>query len=150
MENGYLYFTVTVAAVSFASLSLYEHGAERGFRFALGVILAAALFTPVTALVKSVSSLEFDYTGGDFESKALSKTLEEAVADGVRESIAEEFSIKEKSIEVEFVAFDCDKMTAEGIRVTLVGAAAVRDIVAVEKFVSELGLGECILEVRVG
>ena len=52
--------------------------------------------------------------------------------------------------EVELFGFDAEKMSAEGVRVTLSGTAAAKDIVAVEKFVSELGFGGCILEVRLG
>ena len=150
MENAYLYFTVLIAAVSLSSLALYDQTSARDYRFALGVILTAALVTPAVSSIKSLSSLEFDYTGGDFESVSLSKTLEDAFADGIRDGIAEEFSIGKKSIEVEIFGFDADKMTADGIRVTLVGTAALTDIVAVEKFVSELGIGECSTEVRLG
>ena len=150
MENAYLYFTVAVAAVSLSSLALYDPASARDYRFALGVILTAALVSPAVSCVKSLSSLEFDYTGGDFESVSLSKTLEEAISDGVRDSIAEEFSVAKGSVEVEILGFNAEKMSAEGIRVTLVGTAVTTDIVAVEKFVSELGLGECSTEVRLG
>ena len=150
MTNAYLYFTVLIAAVSLSSLALYDPTSAKDYRFALGVILTAALVTPAVSCVKSLSDLEFDYTGGDFESVSLSKTLEEAFSDGIRESISDEFSIEKKSIEVELFGFDGEKMTAEGIRVTLVGTAALSDIVAVEKFVSELCLGECSTEVRLG
>ena len=150
MENAYLYFTAVVFAVALASLILYDTADAKGYRFALGMILTAALFTPAVSLVNGLKNIDFAYTGEGFESLSLEKTLEKAVADGVRDSIAEEFSIKKNSIEVELVAFDPEKMSADGIRVTLVGKASASDIVAVEKFVSELGLGECILEVRVG
>lgn len=150
MENTYLYFTAVIFAVALASLILYDPSDAKGYRFALGMILTAALFTPAVPLVNGLKNIDFAYTGEGFESISLEKTLEKAVADGVRDSIAEEFSIKKNSIEVELFGFDAEKITAEGITVTLIGTAAAKDIVAVEKFVSELGLGECILEVRVG
>ena len=150
MENAYLYFTAVVFAVALASLILYDPSDAKGYRFALGMILTAALFTPAVSLVNGLKNIDFAYTGEGFESLSLEKTLENAVCDGVRTSVADEFSINESCIEVELFGFDAEKMSAEGVRVTLSGTAAAKDIVAVEKFVSELGFGGCILEVRLG
>ena len=150
MENAYIYFTALIAAVALTSLSLCGSQEMRGFRFALGVILSAALFDPTVSAVKELANIDLTYTGEDFQSVFLEKTLESAVCDGIRDSIAGEFSIKKENVEVELFGFDAEKITAEGITVTLIGTAAAKDIVAVEKFVSEIGLGDCRAEVRLG
>ena len=150
MENAYVYFTVIISISALSAALLYDPENRSGFKFALGIILMAALFDPAVTAIKGLSSLEFDYTGTAFESEALSSTLEEGFLDGVRRMIADEFSIKEKNIELKARGFDPENMRAEEISVTLVGIAMTEDVLAIEKFVSELGLGKCTLEVRVG
>ena len=148
MESVYLYFTAIIAAVALASLSLCDEQQTRGFRFALGVILTAALFNPAVLAIKGLANLDFTYTGEDFESVSLEKTLEQAFCDGIANGIAEEFSIKKENVSVVPRGFDREKMSAEEIVVTLYGTAAAKDTLAVERFVTELGVGKCVLEVQ--
>lgn len=150
MGNAYVYIAVSISAVALASFSMYDQGTQKASRFALGIILFAALISPITSAVSGLLSIDFNDTGGYVESSAVDKTLQEAFCEGIRRTVAEGFSLKADCVAVGVSGFDCEKMSADKIFVTLSGSAALTDIRAVESFVSDLGVGKCILEVRLG
>lgn len=150
MENTYLYLTLSLAAVAFSSFVMYDEERMKSSRFALGIISLAALLIPLVSLVRGTLNVEFSYTDTTYPSSAVTKTLEAAFADGISDALEDEFSINDEDIEVRIFGFDEEKMTADEISVTLSGRAAAKDLGRIEDYVTELGLGKCVLEVRIG
>lgn len=150
MQNGYLYITVSLMAVALSSFVMYDEERMKASRFALGIISLSALVMPLISAVKGIESIKFSYTDNIYSSTALQETLETAFADGISNAIEDEFLIRDKDVDVRVVGFDEKEMRAEQIFVTLSGRAVAKDIRAVEKFVTELDLGKCVLEVHFG
>ena len=150
MENGYLYVLAVMAAVAFASFAAYDEERARQSRFALGIILLAALTAPIPSFARGLQCLDFSYTGEDYSSSAVEKTCEEAFVLGISQGICQKFDIRAEDLSVETVGFDAERVIAEELLVTLSGRAAVKNLTQIEEYVNELGVGKCILEVRVG
>ena len=145
-----VYVTVSVASVALASFFTYDGESRKASRLALGIILLASLVSPIASAVRGLASIDFSDTGAYVESSAVEKTLEEAFCEGVAVCIAEEFSLKADTVSVKAHAFNSETMRADELTVTLSGSSATKDLKAVENFVNGLGLGKCILEVRLG
>ena len=145
-----VYVTVSVASVALASFFTYDGESRKASRLALGIILLASLVSPIASAVRGLASIDFSDTGAYVESSAVEKTLEEAFCEGVAVCIAEEFSLKGDTVRVKARAFNSETMRADELTVTLSGSSATKDLKAVESFVNGLGLGKCILEVRLG
>ena len=150
MENGYLYVFVCFSAVAFASFVIYDSERLNQARFALGIILLSALCVPLGSLVGTLRNMEFDYTGGDYSSDLVEKTLEEAYCEGILRSLCTQFSVAEENVTVEAEGFDPEKMKAETVRVTLSGRGALVNLSALREHVEGLGVKKCITEVRIG
>ena len=150
MGSGYIYVVASLASVAFASFVIYDEERMKLSRFALGIILLAALTKPLGSLVDGLANMEFTYTGEGFSSSLVEKTTEEAFSLGLSRAIASEFSLKEGDISVTPRGFDSENLVAKELVVTLSGRAALADYGRIEDYVNSLGLGKCILEVRIG
>jgi hypothetical protein len=76
--------------------------------------------------------------------------VEEFFADGVALAVAEKFSLDRDDIRVSLRNFNIENMSAERIRLTLSGVAALADYKAVERYVNSLDIGECDVEIEIG
>ncbi len=150
MENSYLYIIVCLFSVGLASFLSYGGAREKGMRLALGVILLASLIPPISSAVKTFSELQPEGSEEYTESSLVERTVEDAVCRGIAEALAEEISQSATDISVSLSGFDSEKMSAEGVSVTLKGKAAFSDIKRAESFVSSLGFGKCTAEVYFG
>lgn len=150
MENSYLYIVVCLFSVALSSFLAYGGARGREMRLALGVILLASLIPPISSAVKGFSELQLDVAEEYTESSLVERTVEEAVCLGIAEALADEISQSASDISVSLSGFDSEKMSADGVRVTLKGKAAFSDIKKAESFVSELGFGKCTAEVYFG
>ena len=150
MEGGYLYVIAVMAAVAFASFASYDEERARQSRFALGIILLASLTAPLVSIVRGLDNIDFNYTGEDYSATVVEKTLEEAFVDGISRGIRERFDIRSEDLSVEALGFDADGLKATTVLVTLSGRAAVKNFGEIESYVNGLGVGKCILEVRLG
>lgn len=150
MGSGYLSLLAPIMAVAFASFVIYDSERLKASRFALGIILLAAVISPLGAAIKGFANMDFVYTGEDYSSSAVEKTLEEAFCDGISRAVCEKFSINTENVSVISEGFDDETMKAELIFLYLSGSAVTADYGSIEDYVNSLGLGKCILEVYFG
>lgn len=143
--SGYFYSIVAVALLVSVLLFVAYRESEVAMRFAFGVIVTAALLLPLADILPSVDIdgiIEDIKSGFDMEPLYTEKT-EEAIESGIARAVCDKFSLSEGCVSVSLYGFDFDNMRAERIRVTLVGTAIFSDLEKIEKYVTELGLGEC-------
>lgn len=145
-----LVFAVAFAAAA-ASFVSYDGGKSPAVRGAIAIVLLLAVSQPIAAFAAELGELRAPtFSGFDAEGEGeYEETSREAFSEGVVKLIAEEFSVSEKNISVKIEGFDFESMTAEKIFVTLYGAAALRDPEAIEKFITDCGLGECYAEIGI-
>ena len=146
----YFYSLMLVALlVSVLSFISYKEG-EGASRFALGVIMTAAVLLP---LLKIIPSVDFDRIIEEIKQEAsgvpiYSERCEEAIEEGIARAVCEEFSLSDGSAAVSLSGFDFENMRAEKIKLTLSGRAVFADLEKIEKFVLGLGLGDCEVSVE--
>ena len=125
-------------------------------RAALGIIFLYVVLSPLAdaAWNFELGDLSADNiadniigeTEADVEYEA---AAEEAFSEGIRRAVADKFSLPRESITVRIYGFEFSKMRCERIFLLLCGRAAFADNKAVEKYVNEMGLGECDVEIEI-
>lgn len=150
--NGYAFAVFSICLVG-GALSLLFHGSGRGERMVLGIV---TLYIIISPLADGLSDFDLDRWLEELRGESVSVApeyegvLEESFADGVALAVAEKFSLERENIRVDLRNFDVESMSAERIRVTLSGVAALADYKAVEKYLNSLDLGECDVEIEIG
>ena len=140
---GYVYVVALSFTVAFASFAAYDEESSRASRFALGVILLAALVPLLTSFVSDVKDGDFlrsfdsDY-GSVSGGEVFEEVLYEAYCSGVRDAVAEKFDLPVDNIRVSCAGFCSESASCERISVTLSGRAALGDILAIKRYVSEI------------
>ena len=138
-------------AVSLLGLLCYKDGKSE--KIALGIIALYVIISPVAkAAVKFDPDSIIQWIPPDTEESdgGYIKIAEEAFAKGILAAVTERFSFKEENVTVELSGFDFDKMSAESIEITLSGVAALADCRAVEKYINDMDIGECKVEIKIG
>lgn len=146
----YLYSLVfTAFSVSFFSFLGYKE--ERGVRFASGVILLYVVIVPILSFAPSIdldtlipSGMEFVTEDGEFSALTV-----DALEDGIKQAVCEEFSLNSNRVRVTVHGFDFKEMRAERITVVLSGAGIFSNIEKIEKFVTDIGVGECEVDIEI-
>ena len=134
--------------VSFASFASVAQNGRGAIKFALGVILLAALIAPLEGLVSGIGSGLSQIGSGDYKDEGnFSEYTESAFCEGIRLAVAEEFSLEEGDVSVLAIGFSVESMRAELIKIMLYGKAASSDYRAIREFVEENGLGKCEVEI---
>ena len=129
------------------------YGQGRGESLVIGIVVLWVLISPVLdSLVhfdfdKWIDSIEIPEYG---DNSQIGSVIEDAFAEGIARAVAEKFSIDEDSVRVRLYGFDQNKLCAENIRVILSGRAIMVDYKAVEKYINEMDIGECNVEIEVG
>lgn len=118
---------------------------EKYARCAMGLLLLYALISPLPKLIENVA---FDIKDFDVPSysDAFGDALEESIARGIEEALAEEFELDGELLRVELSGLTREPLGAERIYVILSGGAVTADHRRIKAFVEKMGLGEC--EVR--
>ena len=93
---------------------------------------------------------DVDDVTGEYRDEGYSEIGEAALCDGICRAISEEFSLSENDVFVRVQDFDFVKMKGETVSVLLSGKAAFCDSRAVKKFVDEMGVGKCEIEISIG
>ena len=127
-----------------------KNGAEKG---ALGIILLYVVLSPIANELGELTANGFDVESliGSIDSDSgYSEITEEALCNGISLAIASEFSVSEEDVLVRIFNFDFEGMRGDTVRVLLSGRAALSDNKAIKKFVDEMGVGECEIEIRLG
>lgn len=132
---------------------MLSHGQGKAESLAVGIIILWVILSP---LGESLSYFDPDgWLDGieipDYESESeLGAVIEDAFAKGIGRAVAERFSLDTENIRVRLYGFDKDNLRAEKIRIILSGRAALADYKAVEKYIDEMDLGECDVEIEIG
>lgn len=135
------------------ALLMLSYGQGRAESLAVGIITLSVILTPLADLVISADPEDFlNSLKGDVPQEELGAegVIEDAFAEGIALAVAEKFSLDPDDIRVRLVRFDQQAMSAEGIVITLSGAAVIADYKAVEKYVNSLDLGVCNVQIEIG
>lgn len=130
----------------------YRSG-ERGERLALAIITLYVIASP---LVKAAANFDPEGIGDYLEpgdvrvDDGYSQVAMEAFADGLGAAVAEKFSLDRDLVRVNVVGFDFENMCAQSIEVVLSGRAAMADYRAIERYINDMDIGECNVEVGIG
>ena len=150
--SGYALSVFTVCLVGGVCMTLC-HGSGRAESLAVGIIILFVILSPIA---ESLSHFDVDSWLGSFEVEdyegdaPLDSVIEDAFADGIRRGVAEKFLLDKEDIRIRLYDFDKESLTAGRIRVILSGRAALADYKSVEKYINEMNIGECEVEVEFG
>ena len=145
--------TVFAVCVIFGLLCLFSYGSGGAEKMALGIITLYLIIAPI---VIEVGNIDLDglfdkITTPDYETNGgYAEIAEDAFAEGIVKAVAEEFSLDKSNIRVRLYDFDFDKMQAKNIVVILSGRAAMADYRAVDRYVNQLEIGVCKVEIEIG
>ena len=132
-----------------ASLSSYRQG-EKITALALSVITAAAVLLPLGKIVEELPTLDADFSVAELpDEREYEEVAMNAYLDGVRDAVADRFSIDEDDLRVFCVGFDFEKMRCECLTVRVQGGAVFSDFDAIKKYLCE-NLGGCEVEIIIG
>ena len=150
----YILSAIVISAVFaiLGSLS-YSQSTEGRERIALSVLLLYFLVFPLPGIAHGIADFDVSIFDGQVvlpEDGEYELVAREAFCEGVREAVSDKYGIKKDGIEVGVVGFDFGKMRAEKIKILLSGVGALADWRSIEKYVTELGLGECEVEILIG
>ncbi len=150
--SGYALGVFAICLISGICLTLYQ-GSGKSQNLALGIITLWVILSPLGEIVGHfdpdawLDSIKIpEYEGGD----EMNYIIEDAFADGISRAVAERFSLEDKDIRIRLYGFDKTEMRAEKIMIILSGRAALADYKAVEKYVREMEVGECNVEIEIG
>lgn len=150
--SGYALGVFAICLVG-GAFTLLSHGSGRAERVVIGIV---TLYIIISPLADGLSDFDVDrwlesLRGEGVEvSPEYEEVLEQSFSEGLKNAVAEKFSLKRDNIRVSLSGFDVEKMRAERIRISLSGAAALADYKAVEKYINGLDVGECELEIEIG
>lgn len=127
---------------------IYKEKGEFGEKQALAVLLAFSLASPLPSLFSGGVELPLppDFSGDGFGEGEYVEVTREAFESGIREEIADKFSLNEDSVTVRCSGFSFNEMKADKITVLLSLSSAGVDPRRIEEYVRGLEIGEC--EVR--
>ena len=74
----------------------------------------------------------------------------DSFTEGIASALCQEFSINKEEIRVLAEGFSAADFSAERIRVVLSGGAVSKDYKEIEKYVNEMNIGECRVEIEFG
>lgn len=148
--TGYITGVFAISALlGLCSLLSYGKDDERVRKFAFSILLLYVTVLPLSGI--SLGDIDFGNLKnpgtnvGEYENVA-----REAFISGIREHIAREYSLDEDNIRVLVEDFDFSVMRAGRIRIILSGSAVFADYKGIEKYVNNLDMGECRVEIEIG
>ena len=135
------------------ALSLLCFDSGKAEKTAIGIITAFVILSPIITALKEVDidrALDSFVDQGYETDVSPSFVAEEAFAEGIKEAVAEKFSVNKENISVKVVDFDMKNMNAKEIVIFLSGTAVSSDYRGIKSYVNQLGLGECRVEIQLG
>ena len=144
---GLLVFGVC-AVVGVLSLVSYKQG-DGMRKFAFSVLMFAAIAAPLVSLVRNFDLGEElpDTLPGEY-GELYAEVAEEAFCDGLLREVSLRFGIPTGAAELSIYGFDFEKMSAERVKITLSGSAAIADTRAIKEYIEGFGIGECEVRIR--
>ena len=153
----YLGSVVVMSAIlGLISYISYPTGSEKTVKFAASVLLLYTALTPILGFAAKITSSDTSGILDGIHNENIEideeyiKVAAAAFKDGIYELLDSEFYVEKESAEVFVFGFDFRSMRAERIKILLFGNGAVADFRRIEKYITESGLGECEVNVRIG
>ncbi len=117
----------------------------KGVQFVLSLVLLSCLVFPLSGLLDSDPSFEGDFSYGKEEGDTIwEERLIEEVARGIKASICERFSLKEKEIEVTVSADVIDNtVLVRHLTLSLSGSALTCDLPSIRRYITDNTGAEC-------
>jgi len=153
----YLVPVVIMSAVlGMISFLSYPSPSEKTVKFATTVLLLYTALTPLFSFASNlsgdsvkdyISGLEFGVTESEGEYE---KVAEEAFKKGICKLLYTKYGIEEGSAEVYIYGFNFKNMKAEKIKILLCNKGAFSDFRSIEEYITEQGLGECEVNIKIG
>ena len=150
--SGY-FISVFVICSGFGVLGILSYDEKnKAQRAALGIIFLYVVLAPVAENLKSVGDATVDFEGiaDEYGDEGYEQIGETALSNGIRRAIAEKFSVSEGDVSVILRNFDFNEMKSDSVSVILTGKAVFSDSIAIKKFVNDLGVGKCEVEISIG
>ena len=147
---------VMSALLGMISYVSYPSGSERAVKFASSVLLLFTALTPILGFAADIQDLadkDITIDLGDVSNgadKEYAKVAEEAFKDGISKLLFTKYGIEEGEADVYIYGFDFEKMKAERIKILLTEKSVFSDYRGIEEYLTESGLGECEVNVRIG
>ena len=142
------YFTAVFVLSAFIGVIeklVYNDSGKFGEKATLAIILIYAVLSPLPSLVSEGGIFPElgDFGDGDLTGGEYIEVTKEAFEEGLKKTIAEEFSVNKDAITVRCFDFSFAEMRAERISVILSVSLAGTDPRRVENFINGLNIGEC-------
>ncbi len=143
---------ITAAVLALLKLLFYKDGTDGVRKFAFAVLALYVATAPLSEALSGIGDAPFfDFDIPDSEyGEDYEEVAEDAFCQGVKRLVCDKFSLSDECVRVLVENFDFNTMTAGRVRIFLSGRAAAADYKAIEKFISESGLGECDAEIEIG
>ncbi len=142
--------SVTLGAISFLN---YSSASEKAVKLVCVAVLISAVVLPLSTVIGSLDSDLSDFPWQTPEIDADGKyeeTAKEAFQDGICKLLCSKYTLSEKDVTVRVYDLDFKNMKAGNIKVLLSGSAALADHRLIEEYLTEQGLGECEVDIRLG
>lgn len=140
------------ATLSLLSRLSYSSRLDGVRKFAFGILLFSVASSPFINGISNLLSGGVDEVlpPSDFSQEEADEIYEEAFCLGVKNAVCERFELKTGEVRVLSVNFSKEEWRAERIRVILSGKAALSDYREIEKYINNMGIGECEAEIEIG
>ena len=112
--------------------------------------------TPILSFVSGVTGSELkDYIGGFEQNGAQTDgeyavVAEQAFKEGISKLLFTKYGIEEENADIYVFGFDFERMCAEKIKIVLSHKSAFSDFRGIEDYITESGLGECEVNIKIG
>lgn len=144
MSEIWLYIFTVGATFSFLCFIMKSGGDGKTVRSALGIILIAALISPLAGILKGGLSLDFDYdTPPAADDEGYAEYMAEAMREGIELALMDKFSLKEDEVSVKIIGFDAQRMRCEKCVVKLSYGGGFADFRGIERYCAECGADKC-------
>ena len=140
------------AVIAVLSLFFYKEKKDFSVTLAFSVLVVYSALMPVISVMSKSEwdgTFELEFDGGEYSEDYLT-VAEEAFCDGIERLVTEKYGLNSEGVFVLSSGFDFEKMQAERIRIILSGSAALGDCKGIEKYINELGIGRCSVEIEIG
>ena len=120
-------------------------------RIAVGIITLFVIVSPIKEIVSEININSLGQPGyPSLELEGYEGVIEDAFADGIGRAVADKFDLDYEQISVSLIGFDAEKMSAEKIHIILSGMAALASPLPIERYVNEMNVGVCKVEIQIG
>lgn len=149
MKEAAVYFICVITVIAFSSFVSYSGEEACGGSFALGIILAAALLSPLSKIPLELS-LNINNAPSELPSDISSDVVLEAYCEGVSYAIADKFGLNEEKIRIGCRNFSAEKMSADEIVVTLYGECVYADLRGIREYTEKICKCSVVIDTWIG